>query len=62
VVAKLATANLNDAKAAHLRHDMHEKTIRRGNDFALESAAHHLAERQQDHAESQPANDKAAAA
>jgi hypothetical protein len=61
VVAKLATANLNDAKAAHLRHDMHEKTIRRGNDFALESAAHHLAERQQDHAESQPANDKAAA-
>jgi len=42
--AKLASANLNNARADHLRHDMHVKRIKTGRELDL-------AERQQDHAE-----------
>lgn len=60
VAAKVATANLNEAKAAHLRHDMEHKTIKRGHELALGAAGHELAVRQQDHAEQQPAANEAA--
>lgn len=53
-ISKLASADLNTAKAAHLRHgmavsehDAHVKRIATGRDIALR-------ERQQDHVESQP--------
>lgn len=58
---KLAGADLKHAQAAHLNEQMADKRIRRGHEIAMDHAGHALDLRIQDHAESQPANDKAAA-
>lgn len=61
VADKMAGAKLKEAQAAHLTEQMHDKRIRRGHELALDAAQHGLDVRAQDHIESQPANDKAAA-
>lgn len=58
---KLAGADLKRAQAAHLMEQMQDKKIRRGHEILMDHAGHALDVRAQEHAESQPANDKAAA-
>lgn len=60
--AKVATANLNNAKAAHLQQTMQHQRIKtgleiqqQGHDQGHDAAQHALAVRQQEHVESQPA-------
>jgi len=58
---KLAGARLKEAQAAHLTEQMQDKRIRRGHEIMMDHAGHALDVRAQEHVESQPANDKAAA-
>jgi len=58
---KLAGADLKRAQAAHLVEQMQDKRIRRGHEILMDHAGHALDVRAQEHAESLPANDKAAA-
>lgn len=60
VVAKVAGAKLHTAQAEKITHDIGHQHIMRGHEIMMDHAEHGLAERQQDHAESQPANDQAA--
>lgn len=61
MVDKLAGAKLKTAQAEHLQEQMQDKRIRRGHEINMDHAGHALDLRIQDHAESHPANDKAAA-